>query len=126
MEIKPGKAMHHLLAILDEWRKEYHSNHAGDIIFQNNRLLSNVKFTQASFHAIQKHSAGFENIPAVIAKPDEVWSGWEDVKKQHVVLRNYLKFGDVSYLVKTRDGVVVDAFALSNSAVNGFRRGCLI
>ena len=127
MNIKPGKAMHHLLNIVEEWRHTYHVTHLGDIIFQNERLLTNVRFTNASLHAIHKHSAGFENIPEVIADPDEVWSSWEDVKTQKITLRTYIKFGhDASFLVKTRDGLVVDAFAVSNSAANGFRKGVIL
>lgn len=118
--------MHHLLNIVDDWRKIYHTNNAGDIIFQNKRLFTNVRFTDASFHTIQKHSAGFENIPEVIADPDEVWSSWENVKEQKVTLRTYLKFGEVSYQVKTRDGIVADAFVVSNAAANGFRTGCIL
>jgi hypothetical protein len=66
MEIKPAKAMHHLLRVMEDWRKEYHTKANGDVVFQNERLLSNIFFTTESFHTIAKHSAGFDNIPEVL------------------------------------------------------------
>jgi len=125
MEIKPAKAMHHLLRVVDDWRSEYHSKQNGDIVFQNKELKSNIFFTSASLHTIAKHSTGFENIPLVLMKPDEVWMRWEDTTSQEVVLRNYIKFGKLSYVVQTRNGVVTDAFAVSNTAANNFRKGVI-
>lgn len=125
MDIKPAKAMHHLLRIVDEWRNEYHTKPNGDIVFQNKQLMSNIFFTSASLHTIAKHSTGFENIPMVLTSPDEVWMRWEDTKSQQVVLRNYIKFGKMSYVVQTRNGVVTDAFAVTNTAANNFRTGVI-
>jgi hypothetical protein len=121
-----AKGLHYLLEIVDEWRSNEPVNKKGDIIFQNKELYSNVRFTSNSLHEVQKHSRGFENIPATVKKPDEVWSTWEDVNKQRVVLRNYIKFGKTSYVVQTRDGIVIDAFAVSNRAANKYRKGVIL
>jgi hypothetical protein len=118
-----AKGMHYLIEIVNDWREKHHVDKNGDIVFQNKRLLTNVRFTTAAFHAAQQHSRGFENIPATIASPDEVWSLWEDRKAQKVVLRNYIRFGKPGYVVQTRDGVITDAFAVTPSGVNKYRKG---
>lgn len=121
-----AKGLHHLIEIVSQWRQQYHVNKTGDIVFQNDRLLSNVRFTDNALHTIQNHSRGFENIPATIENPDEVWSSWENVNKQRITLRTYIKFGRVSFLVQTRDGVIINSFAVSNKAANKYRKGVII
>jgi hypothetical protein len=121
-----AKGLHYLLEIVNDWRDNEPVNKKGDIIFQNKELFTNVRFTSNSLHVVQKHSRGFENIPAAVKQPDEVWSTWEDVNKQRVVLRNYIKFGKTSYVVQTRDGIVIDAFAVSNRAANKYRKGVIL
>lgn len=120
-----AKGLHHLLNIMHEWQQEYHTDGKGNIIFQNKQTMANVKFTNNSLHTIQKHGRGFENIPDTIANPDELWMTWTNAAEQRSVNRVYIKFGAISYLVKTTDGVVTDAHAVSNTAANGFRKGAL-
>ena len=112
--------LHSLLAQLDDWREYYHTNKKGEIIFQNKQLYSNVKFNNNSLHEIQKHPRGFDLIPGTIEEPEEVWSYWEDPNKQLVTMRNYIKFG---YVIQTKDGVIIDAFAVPNSKLDRFRKG---
>jgi len=117
--MQTGK-LHQLIAQIDEWRDEYHTTKKGEIVFQNKQLYSNVKFNNNSLHEIQKHPRGFELIPTTIEEPEEVWSSWEDAKKQLVVLRNYIRFG---YVIQTRDGIIQDAFAVPKSKLDRFRKG---
>lgn len=121
-----AKGLHQLLEIVNGWREEHLVNKAGDIIFQYKPTYTNVRFTSNSLHAIQPHARGFENIPDTIKNPDEVWMTWEDPGSQLVVLRNYIKFGSTSYIVQTRDGVVVNAFVVSNRGANKYRKGVII
>jgi len=121
-----AKGLHHLLEVVHEWRKNEPVNKAGDIIFQHKPTLTNVRFTNNSLHTVQQHSRGFENIPATIKAPDEVWASWQDPGRQRVVLRNYIKFGKTSYVVQTRDGVIVDAFAESKRGANKYRKGVIV
>lgn len=118
-----AKGLHYLVNIVAEWRKDYHVNREGDVIFQNKRTLANVRFTDNSLHTIEGHSKGFEMIPETIQEPDEIWSTWEDPKKQMVTLRNYIKFGPFPFIVKTRDGVILDAFIVGPKSANKFRKG---
>lgn len=120
------KELRHLVAIVSEWRQDYHVNREGDIIFQNKRTLANVSFSDNAFHVIEKHSRGFEMIPKTVEEPDEIWSTWEDPKTQMSVLRNYIKFGDYPFIVKTRNGAIVDAFIVAPKAANKFRKGVLL
>lgn len=121
-----ASGLHYIVSVVNEWKNKYDTTKSGDIIFRNKRLYTNVKFTDNALHAIQRHDRGFENIPVTIEQPDEVWSYWETPAKQRVVLRNYLKFGKTSYVVQTKDGVVQDAFAVSNRALNKFRKGVIL
>jgi SPP1 gp7 family putative phage head morphogenesis protein len=121
-----AKGMVHLLNIVHDWKQEYHTDGHGDIIFQNEGTLANVTLPAAAIHLISKHSAGFENIPDTIEHPDEIWSRWEDANQQRVVMRTYILFGKTSYVVSTRDGIIIDAAACSNGALNKFRKGILL
>ena len=123
MKKPEAKAFQYLIAIVNEWRKDYHVNREGDVIFQNKRTLANVRFTDNSLHTIEGHAKGFEMIPETIEDPSEIWSTWEDPKKQMVTLRNYIKFGTYPFIVKTRDGVILDAFIVAPKAANKFRKG---
>lgn len=118
--------MHFMANEVDRWRQKYHSKTNGDLVFQNKRLFANVTWNSNSFHAVGKHQRGFENIPEVIANPDEVWGLWEDVDKQLVSLRTYIKFGRSSYLVFTKDGIIKDAYALSGNSTDKYRKGLLL
>ena len=51
---------------------------------------------------------------------------WEDSTNQNVVVRNYIKFGKSSFIVQTRDGVIIDAFAVSIRGANKFRKGLIL
>lgn len=125
-EILDAKGLHYLMQITQEWRDKYPKNNHGDIIFQHEPTFANVVFTTKSLHTIQAHSRGVENIPETIMHPDELWSLWEDPKTQRIVIRYYIGIGKVSYVVKTRDGIVMDAFAVGGKAVNKYRKGVLL
>lgn len=125
-EILAAKGMHYLLEIVHDWKRDYHVNDKGDIVFQNKALLNNIRFNNNSLHEITNHSSGFENLPETVQDPDEVWSVWGD-ERQRIVLRNYIKFGsDSAYIVQTKDGLVVDAFAMSLKQTDKYRKGILI
>lgn len=125
--ILEAKGMHYLLEVVNDWKKEYHTNKKGDIVFQNKKTMANVVLTDGAIHKISNHSRGFENIPETIQKPDEIWALWENPKKQTVVLRNYISFSPSgSYIVQTRDGIITDAFAVTNVGSNKYRKGVLL
>lgn len=119
-------SMKYFMDHIHAWRSKYQKNKEGDIIIQNKKLLSNVRLTDNGLNVIQKHSRGFENIPLAIEKPDEVWSWWGDVQKQHVVLRAYILFGKVNYIVLTKDGIIEDAFAANNTTTEKYRKGAIL
>lgn len=123
---RAATGLHYMIDTIDEWRDDYHINKKGDVIFQNKELYSNIRFTNNSLHEIQKHSRGFENIPATVQHPDEVWGLWENEEKQLQVLKMYIKFGKVSYLVQTKDGIITDAFSVNNKQLNKYRKGILL
>lgn len=107
--------------IVQDWRNKYHVDKKGAIVFQNDKLLSNVKFTDNSYHTVIKHGNGMANIPGTIAKPDEVWSQGD----KNNVFRSYIKFGNGnSYVVQTHNAVVTDAFVKVNP--NKYRKGVLL
>lgn len=121
-----AKGLHFVVEIVHEWKRDYQVNKKNDIIFQNEALRTNVRFTNNSLHEVQKHSRGLENLPATIENPDEVWSLWENVGEQRSVLRNYITFGKTCYIVQSKDGVITDAFAVSNKQANKYRKGVLL
>lgn len=124
LEKLKAEGLHKLVGLVDDWRQKYHVTKEGDIVFQNKKLMTNVFFTNNSLHAIQGHPRGADSLPATISQPDEVWGTWEDPKEQKVVLRNYLKFGrNTAYIVQTRNGVIVDALAVSINSANKYRKG---
>ena len=121
-----AKGTHHLAEVVDGWKGEYHVGKNGDVVFQNEKLLSNVRFTAKSLNQIQKHSKGFDNIPAAVINPDEVWASWDDPEKQLKSVRNYIIFGPVSYVVQTVAGEITDAFAVSNRSLTKYRKGAIL
>ena len=112
---------HHFLNEWQEWKHLYHSDQLGNITFQCERLLTNILFTHKSFHSIKNHLKGFDQIPGTVMHPEEVWSYWQNPKKQTVVLRNYIK---ENYIVKTTDGEITDAFLTDN--INRYRKGVIL
>lgn len=120
-----AKGLHAILNIVDSWREKYHHGTKGQVIFQNKTTLTNIVFNNNSLHEIQKHDKGFEYLPTTLTGPDEIWMSWGDAK-QRVVLRNYIMFGKISYVVQTRDGVVTDAFAITKKGANKYRKGIVI
>jgi SPP1 gp7 family putative phage head morphogenesis protein len=121
-----AKGVHQLAEQVDEWKNDYHVNKNGDVVFQNAKTFSNVRFTPKSLHAIQKHPRGFENIPDAVSNPDEIWNYWDDTKKQLNSVRNYIIFGSVSYVVQTVAGEITDAFAVNNRSLNKYRKGVIL
>lgn len=121
-----AKGMHYLVQTVHGWRNRYHTDTRGNIVFQNQELITNIRLNDSALHAISKHTRGFENIPDAVQKPSEVWTKWENVGNQRTVLRAYLLFGRTSYAVLTRDGQITDAFAFSNGSENKLRNGLII
>jgi hypothetical protein len=114
------------IKIVDSWREKYHTDTKGNIIFQNKEQLTNIFFNNQSFHVISKNTRGFENLPETVIHPDEIWARWGD-SKQLIVLRNYLKFGEnINYCVQTRDGIIINAFAVVDSLVDRYRKGLIL
>lgn len=120
MSVNKNK-LHHFIESWEMWKHEYHSDQMGNVIFQNKKLLTNVRFTSKSFHNVRNNLKGFEKIPDTIMHPSEVWSLWADPKKQTVVLRNYIKDG---YIVQTKDGEVTNSFATEN--ISKYRVGVIL
>jgi uncharacterized protein with gpF-like domain len=125
LEGMAAKGMHHLLNILHDWKAKYHTNKEGDLMFQNSDTYSNVILTDNIIHVIEKHSRGFENIPNAITNPDEIWSYWGD-DSQLIPIRNYILFGKTCYIVQTKNGKITDAFSVTKSASNNYRKGVLL
>jgi hypothetical protein len=118
--------MHQLFAITSEWEKDRHVK-KGIIFFQNKETLSVVKFTTDSFHTVSKNPRGVENLPECVEHPDEIWSFWDDPKKQIVTMRNYILIGsNISYICQTKDGVIQNAFGVTASQVNKYRKGLIL
>jgi hypothetical protein len=56
--------------------------------------------------------------------PTELWSYWDDPKKQYDVCRNYILIDEKSsYIVQTKAGIVTDAFTIVPSKLNRYRKG---
>lgn len=118
--------MRYLMETVSEWRKDYHVDQKHNIIFQNKATFANVRLSDGVISKILRHPHGFHNLPATIEHPSEIWATWEDTDAQRVVLRNYLLFGRICYMVKTRDGRVTDALALSRGSINKYRKGLIL
>ena len=117
--------MFELLNIVDEWQKTYHFD-KGIIVFQNKENFTNIRFNNNSLHEIAKHTRGVENLPETLMQPDEIWARWGD-QKQLIVLKNYILIGsNISYIVQTKDGIVTNAFAVTASLIDRYRRGLLM
>ena|ERR1035437_3701138 len=121
-----NQKLSHFLNTVNDWRNDYHTNKKGEIVFQNEHLLTNVRLSDLGIHKIQNHFEGFENIPKTISEPNEVWSLWDDPKKQRDVLRNYITFGKKNYIVQTKDGVITDAFLATNTTTEKYRKGVIL
>lgn len=121
-----AKGFHNLMEIVNEWKQNFHVEHNGDIIFQNAKIFSNVKFTSKSLHEIQKHARGFENIPMAVSNPDQIWATWENDESQLKSVRHYILFGNISYIVVTIAGEITDAFAINNRSINKYRKGVIL
>lgn len=115
-----AKGLHLILKKVDEWKHEYHSDH-NTITFQNSATLANIVFTHKALLAIEKHSAGFEQLADTVTKPDEIWSTWVNVDEQRDVKRVYIRG---NYCVMTTNGNIIDAYLVDN--VNRFRKGVII
>ena len=118
--------MRYLMETVSQWRRQYHVDNKHNLVFQNKATYTNVRMSDATITKITRHARGFHNLPETIENPSEIWTGWEDEDTQRVPLRNYILFGRICYMVKTRNGMVSDAFAVSRSAVNKYRKGVII
>lgn len=120
MATNPQK-LHQFITAYHTWQHQYHSDRMGVIIFQNKKLLTNVRFTPKSFHNVRNNLQGFEVLPDTVMHPSECWSRWLDPQKQTVVLRNYIKN---NYVVQTKDGEITNGFLVKN--INKYRQGVLL
>lgn len=120
MSVNKNK-LHHFIESWEMWKHEYHSDQMGNVVFQNKKLLTNVRFTSKSFHNVRNNLKGFEKIPDTIMHPSEVWSYWKDPNKQIDVYRNYLKD---NYLVTTLNGEVQNAYTVEN--ISKYRTGVIV
>lgn len=121
--ILAAKGMHAMLEIRAEWEKEFHVDKLNNLIFQNKELYTNVVFSDNSLHAIVDHSKGFEELPAAVINPDQVWGFWEDESTQQIVLRNYIKG---QYVVFTRQGIITDAYLVAKNSISRFQKGVIL
>lgn len=121
-----AKGLHYVMNIIALWERAFHTDAHDNIVFQNHRLLTNVVLPSRVVHQIAKHHRGIDNLPRTVQNPSEVWSKWENVGEQKSVLRSYLLFGRVSYVVLTQDGVILDAFPANNKEINKYRSGVII
>lgn len=115
-------SMRYIMHTISQWRRDYYVDKNHNIVFQNKATKANVRLSDGVMTRIGKHSRGFQNIPRAITNPDEIWMTWAGAD-QRVVLRNYILFGSICYMVKTQDGKVTDAFGVSRAQVNKYRRG---
>jgi SPP1 gp7 family putative phage head morphogenesis protein len=123
--ITAASGLHQVMTIVNQWKDKYSTDKKGNVIFQNKDTFTNVILNNIAIHHIQKHPRGFEGLPNTIENPDEIWGMWGD-EKQMIVLRNYITFGKTaSYIVQTKDGIITDAFAVSNGSLNKFRKGLI-
>lgn len=113
--------LHQFSNLIHQWKYDYHSDGLHEIIFQNEKLLTNVVFNNKSFSNISHHAKGTHQLPDTITNCDECWSYWANPEKQTEVFRNYIKG---NYVVQTEDGKIVNAYLVDN--VNRFRRGVII
>ncbi len=113
--------LHHFVALMDEWRRDYPGDKLGEIIFRNEQLLTNIFWNNKSFQNVHKHPKGAEQLPDTIEKPDSVWSYWKDPNDQKDVYRHYIRG---NYVVKTLNGNIEDAFLVDNP--KRFEKGVLI
>lgn len=118
--------LHKVVNYVNKWENKYHTRPNGDIVFQWRERYTNVTWNANSMHAVQSHQRGIENLPDTIQHPDEVWSKWANPEKQQVSERVYLKFGKTCYIVKTSGGVIEDAFAVSPTAADKYRKGVIL
>ena len=118
--------MHQLIAVTDDWRKDNHVDKHGVIIFQNKEQLSNIRFTNDSFHSVAKNPRGAENLPETVKQPTEIWSYWGDAS-QKVVMRNYILSGsNGNYVVTTKDGLIISGIFVVNSSLDKYRKGLIL
>lgn len=124
--LKASHDMRYLMETVSEWRRTYHVDQHHNLVFQNQATFSNVRMTDGVISKILRHPTGFHNLPETIENPSEIWATWEDMDIQRVVMRNYLLFGRICYMVKTVDGRVTDALAVSSGGINKYRRGLIL
>lgn len=124
---KLATGLHFVLNMVEGWRNDYHTNNKGDIVFQNKSTFTNVILNHIGISNIQKHSRGLEQLPKTISKPSEIWATWADPSSQQIPLRNYISIGKKeAYIVQTKSGIVTDAFIVSASRANSYRKGVIL
>lgn len=122
--LQKAEPLPYLPGLIESWKKDNHVDRLGNICFQNEELLSNIWFTHHSASVIHAHPRGADKLPDTVSNPSEVWSRWEDIESQQIVLRNYISFTSKdAYIVKTRQGAIQDAFTVSRSQSEKFRIG---
>lgn len=121
-----ARGLNYMINQVQDWRQDHHVNTKDEIVFQNRKTRTNVMLNSRAIHEIGKHHTGFGNLARAIENPSEIWSKWENVGKQIHVLRAYLLFGRISYVVTTLDGEVLDAHPCTNKQIKKYRSGVII
>jgi hypothetical protein len=116
-----NQKLHKFIEAWHIWQHEYHSDSLGNVVFQNQKLLTNIRFTNKSFHVIRNNLKGFENLPDTVMNPDECWSYWKDPHKQTDVYRNYIKG---QYVVSTLNGEIQNGYLVDN--ISKYRKGVIV
>lgn len=115
-----------VLRIVKSWVDKYKVLPKGDIVFQNQEFMLNVKFTNESLVKVKKNPRGLENLPEAIANPNEIWASWENPQDQHVVLINYILKDDKHiFVVQTRKGEVVKTMINTIANIDVYRKGII-
>lgn len=113
--------LHQFSELVHEWKIKYHTDGLHEIIFQNEKLLTNIIFNNKSFSNIAHHAKGTDQLADTVIDCDECWSYWANAEKQTEVFRNYIKG---NFAVTTKDGYIIDAHLVDN--VNRFRKGVIV
>lgn len=116
-----NQKLHKFIEAWHTWQHEYHSDKMGTVIFQNQKLLTNIRFTAKSFHNVRNNLNGFEKLPDTVMHPSECWSFWKDPEKQTDVYRHYIRD---NYLVITLNGEIMNAFLFTSIAK--YRKGVIV
>ena len=119
-----ARTLHHLIGLMNDWRRNEHADNRDNVIFQNAEMQANITFGSHALHAVSKHPRNIEFLPQTLKQPDEIWMSWENLEKQLNISSNYITFMNrAAYVVQVKASQVTDAFAVAASQVDRYRRG---